>query len=366
METAIKRTALNDVHRKLKAKLVEFVGWEMPVEFSGLVDEHVNVRTRAGLFDVSHMGEIFVSGPDAIRFLQKVLSNNPAKLKHWQIQYTGLMTDKGTFVDDMLCHRFNDDSFFLCVNASNKDKDFDWMKDRSAGFNCSVEDRSPQYSQIAIQGPLSESILRAYTNVDLSKIRYYWFTEGEVLGEKAVISRTGYTGEDGFEIYVRWDAGGPMFERLLEDNVGCGLKPAGLGARDTLRLEAGMHLYGNDIDDTTTVLEAGLEWIVSWDKGPFDGRDVLAAQKERGLSRKLVGFEMVDRGIARHGYPIAKDGKTVGSVTSGTHSPWFKKAIGLGYVPLDLTPDGTELDVLIREKPCRARVVPTPFYKRSK
>ncbi len=362
----MKRTALNQIHHNLKAKLVEFGGWEMPVEFSGLSQEHVNVRTRAGIFDVSHMGEIFVFGPDATRFLQKVFSIDPAKIKLGQIRYSGLMTDQGTFVDDLLCHRFSDNSYFMCVNASNSDKDYAWMKERSAGFNCTVEDRSPQYSQIALQGPFSESILRPYTNVDLTKIKYYWFTEGEVMGEKAILSRTGYTGEDGFEIYVRWDAGPAVFERLLEDNIGCGLLPTGLGARDTLRLEAKMALYGHEIDDTTTPLEADLEWIVSWDKGPFDGRDIIAAQKQRGLTRKLVGFEMIDRGIARQGYPIVKDGQQVGAVTSGTHSPWFKKAIGLGYVPIGMSPVGTEIEIAIREKPCKAKIVETPFYSRKK
>jgi len=366
MEGKMKLTALNPIHHKLKARLVEFGGWEMPVEFSGLSQEHVNVRTRAGIFDVSHMGEIFVFGPDATRLLQKVMSNNPAKLKFGQIQYSGLMLDNGAFVDDLLCHRFSEDSYFLCVNASNADKDFAWISERAKGFNCTVEDRSPLYSQVALQGPYSESILRPYVNVDLSKIKYYWFTEGEMMGEKVILTRTGYTGEDGFEIYVRWDAGPAVFERLLEDNAGCGLMPTGLGARDTLRLEAKMALYGHEIDDVITPLEADLEWVISWDKGPFDGRDALVQQKEKGLTRKLIGFEITERGIPRQGYPIAKDGKTVGAVTSGTFSPWFKKGIGLGYVPLELTPVGTEIDIVIREKPCKAVVVPTPFYKRKK
>lgn len=362
----VKRTAINACHRSLNAKLVAFAGWEMPVEYSGVIDEHNNVRTRAGLFDVSHMGEIFVFGPDATRLLQKVLSGNPARLKHGQILYSGLMTDRGTFVDDLLCHRFSENSYFLCVNASNSDKDFESIRGRAAGFNCTVENRSPQYSQVALQGPFSEAILRPYTNIDLSKLRYYWFTEGDVLGEKAIVSRTGYTGEDGFEIYVRWDAGAALFERLLEDNAGCGLKPTGLGARDTLRLEAKMCLYGHEIDDNTTPLEADLEWIVSWDKGSFDGRDVLLRQKESGVRRKLVGFEMIDRGIGRQGYPIVEDGRQIGGVTSGTHSPFFKKALGLAYVPPDRTAIGTEIHVLIREKPCKARVIETPFYKRKK
>lgn len=366
MNDAVKRTALNAVHRGLKARLVEFGGWEMPVEFSGLIDEHNNVRQRAGIFDVSHMGEVFINGPDSLRLLQKVLSNNPGKLKDGQIQYSGLMTDRGTFVDDLLCHRFNESSFFLCVNAGNTEKDFGWIRERASGFNCTVENRSPLYSQVALQGPLSETVLRTHTNIDLSRLKYYWFTEGEVLGEKAIVSRTGYTGEDGFEIYVRWDAGPAVFERILEDNLACGLKPVGLGARDTLRLEAKMCLYGHEIDDQTTPLEADLEWTVSWDKGPFDGREALARQKEAGLSRILVGFEMIDRGIARQGYPIVSDGKQVGAVTSGTHSPFFKKAIGLAYVPRALSAIGTEIDIVIREKSCKARVVPTPFYKRKR
>lgn len=366
MDAPLRRTALHSIHKNLKAKMVEFGGWEMPVEFSGLIDEHLNVRARAGIFDVSHMGEIFINGPDATRLLQKVLSNNPGKLKHGQIQYSGLMTDQATFVDDLLCHRFSDDSYFLCVNASNAEKDFDWFHGRAKGFDCAVENRSPEFSQVALQGPFSEVILRPYTNIDLSKLRYYWFTEGEVMGEKAIVSRTGYTGEDGFEIYVRWDAGPAVFERILEDNAGCGLKPTGLGARDTLRLEAKMCLYGHEIDETTTPLEADLEWTVSWDKGAFDGREILQKQKELGIERRLVGFEMVDRGIARHGYAVVQNGQQIGRVTSGTHSPYLKRAIGLAYVPVRLSAIGSEIDILIREKSCRARVIETPFYKRKK
>jgi aminomethyltransferase len=303
-----------------------------------------------------------VRGPQALELLQRATSNDVSKLANGRAHYTGLLYPNGTFVDDILIYQIAPDDFFLVVNASNADKDFAWLQQAAQGMDVDVRNASAEYAQLAIQGPNAERVLQTMTSVPLADIKYYRFDRGDVDGAPAIISRTGYTGEDGFEIYIAPEHA----PRILQKLVDAGVKPCGLGARDTLRLEAKMALYGNDIDDTTTPIEADLGWIVKLDKGEFSGHDVLAREKQEGARRKLVGFEMVDRGIARHGYPVVEDGKEIGVVTSGTHSPTLKKAIGLAYLPLDKTAPGTEFLVLIRGKETRARVVPTPFYKRAK
>jgi len=363
----LKKTALNAWHRGHGARMVPFVGWDMPVEYSGVTSEHLAVRTRAGLFDVSHMGQIEIAGKDALAAVQHFSSNDASRLKVGQAHYSGLMTPKGTFVDDMLVYRFGHDHFLMVVNASNVDKDFAYILEQVKGFgDASAIDSSSRYELIAVQGPAAREIVQKLTNIELSTIKYYWFAHGEVAGARATLSRTGYTGEDGYEIFVAPAQAVRVWEALLDAGRDAELVPCGLGARDTLRLEAAMRLYGNDIDDTTSVLEADLEWIVGWGKPDFNGRAALAEQKEKGLARKIVGFEMVDRAIARHGHDVYVEGRKAGHVTSGTQTPFLKKAIGMAYVPIDRTEPGTEFEVDIRGRRARARVVPLPFYKRPK
>ncbi len=358
----MKKTPLNAVEHELGGKMIDFGGWELPVQFTGILDEHEAVRTRAGLFDVSHMGEILVKGPEAETLLQRATCNDVSKLEDGRAQYNGLLYPTAGFVDDILIYRMGARDYFVVVNASNSDKDFEWLRDCAKGMDVEVTNASDDYAQLALQGPNSEKILQPLTDVNLSAMKYYRFARGKVDGTNAIVSRTGYTGEDGFEIYVAPAEGPRIFKRLLETGQ---VAPCGLGARDTLRLEAKMALYGNDIDHSTTPLEADLGWIVKLQKGDFMGRDVLEREKSEGPRRKLVGFEMVDRGIARHGYPVVDGNEEIGVVTSGTHSTKLKKAIGLAYLPLDKSAPGTEFMVLIRGKETRARVVPTPFYKRK-
>ena len=358
----LRKTPLNDLEKELGGKMVDFGGWELPVQFSGILEEHEAVRTRAGIFDVSHMGEITVKGPKAVELLQKTTCNDVSKLEDGRAQYNGLLYPTAGFVDDILIYRNRADDYLIVVNASNSDKDYDWIADVAKDLDVDVRNVSADYAQLALQGPESERILQPLTKVDLSSIKYYRFSDGLVDGIQALISRTGYTGEDGFELYVAPEHAPHLMRRLIDS----GAKPCGLGARDTLRLEAKMALYGNDIDHSTTPIEADLAWIVKLEKGEFIGRDVLEREKREGPARKLVGFEMVDRGIARHGYPVVDGKEEVGVVTSGTHSPTLKKAIGLAYLPLDKSAQGSEFMVLIRGKEARARVVPTPFYKRAK
>jgi len=364
--SAIRKTALHAQHVALGARMVPFAGWDMPVEYSGITDEHLAVRTRAGLFDVSHMGEIEIAGADALAAVQRITSNDAAKLKIGQAQYSGLMLPNGAFVDDLLVYRLASDHFLLVVNASNVAKDFAWIREHIAGVGDAVAvDSSARYALIAVQGPAARQIVQPLTGVDLGTIKYYWFAHGEVASVRCTISRTGYTGEDGYELFVPPASAPRVWTALLEAGRPFDIKPAGLGARDTLRLEAAMRLYGNDIDDSTTVLDADLEWIVSWTKGDFIGRDVLEAQKRHGPARRLVGFEMVDRAIARHGHPVVVDGFPVGQVTSGTQTPFLKKAIGMAYVPAALAPDA-EFEIDVRNRRARARIVPLPFYKRPR
>ncbi len=347
--------------------MVPFAGWDMPVEYSGIVAEHLAVRERAGLFDVSHMGEIEIAGKDALAAVQRISSNDASKLQVGQAQYSGLMTERGTFVDDLLVYRLAPSHFLLVVNASNIEKDYAYIAEqiRPAGDAIAV-DASSRYALLAIQGPKALEVLQPLTGVDLGSMKYYWFAHGEVAGVRATISRTGYTGEDGFEIFVPPQSADKVWLAILEAGRPFDVIPCGLGARDTLRLEASMRLYGNDIDDTTTALEADLGWIVGWKKDDFLGAPVLKAQKANGVDRKIVGFELLDRGIARHGYDAYVGGEKVGVVTSGTQTPFLKKAIGMAYLPVAHTAAGTEFDVDIRGRRTRARVVPMPFYKRAK
>jgi len=362
-DTNLRKTPLNDVEKELGGKMVDFGGWELPVQFSGILEEHEAVRTHCGLFDVSHMGELTVKGPAAIELLQRATCNDVSKLEDGRAQYNGLLYPTAGFVDDILIYRNSADDYFVVVNASNSDKDFEWIADCAKGMDVEVKNVSADYAQLALQGPEAERILQPLTDVNLSAIKYYRFDTGKVDGAPAIVSRTGYTGEDGFEVYVAPSEAPRIWRKFL---AGGEVKPCGLGARDTLRLEAKMALYGNDIDATTTPLEADLGWIVKLDKGDFYGRDVLQREKAEGPRRKLVGFEMVDRGIGRHGYPVVDGTEEIGVVTSGTHSPTLKKAIGLAYLPQGKSALGSEFMVLIRGKETRARVVATPFYKRAK
>jgi len=350
----LRRTALYDRHVALKARIVPFAGWEMPVEYSGISDEHMAVRTRAGLFDVSHMGQLEIAGADAVPAVQRITSNDAAKLNVGQAHYSALMLPNGAFVDDLLVYRFAPDHYLLVVNASNVAKDFAWIRQQIAGVGDAVAiDSSSRYALIAVQGPAAREVLQPLTGVELPTVKYYWFAHGEIAGVRGTISRTGYTGEDGYEIFTPPGQAGRVWDALLQSGQAVDLKPAGLGARDTLRLEAAMRLYGNDIDDQTSVLEADLEWIVSWTKGDFIGRSALEAQKQAGVSRRLVGFEMLDRAIARHGHPVFVNGTAAGVVTSGTQTPFLKKAIGMAYVSASLPPDA-ELEIDIRGRPSRA------------
>ena len=360
-----KRTPIYEAHVKAGARMVAFAGYSMPVQYTGIVDEHKAVRTRAGLFDVSHMGEIVVEGPQALGYLQKLTCNNVARLDTGRVQYTGLMLPNGAFVDDMLVYRLGENRYLAVVNAANLDKDRDWFMDHTTGFDVQVEDRSAGYGQLALQGPRAASILGRLTGADLGSIRYYSFVETEVDGVRCILSRTGYTGEDGFEIYAPSEATARLWDAMLGAGAPSGLVPIGLGARDTLRLEASMALYGNDIDDTTTALEANLGWIVKMKKGDFIGRDSLVRQQEAGLTRKLIGFEVEGRAIARHGYPVLQDGRPVGTVTSGTFAPFLEKSIGMTYLPAGMCEAGTRFEVGIRNRTAAAVVVPTPFYKRG-
>jgi aminomethyltransferase len=346
--------------------MVDFAGWHMPVQYVGVIDEHNAVRTRAGLFDVSHMGEAAVRGPQALDFLQMVTCNNVARLNAGRAQYTALTMPNGAFVDDLLVYKLDDGEYLLVLNAANTPKDVEWLKRHASGFDAEVIDVSSEYAQLALQGPRSVEILEDLVAEPLQSLKYFGFLRTSSIGAEAIVSRTGYTGEDGFEIYIAPHAAEELWYRILGAGAPHGLVPVGLGARDTLRLEAKLALYGNDIDDTTTVLEADLGWIVKLKKGDFIGREVLARQAEEGVTRKLVGFETMGRAIARHGCGAFKDGERVGAVTSGSYAPYLKKNIGLAYLPVALTEPGTSFDVEIRGRHMAAVVVATPFYKRER
>ena len=363
----LKKTPLNALHRALGAKMVDFGGWDMPVQYpAGILAEHQAVRTRAGLFDVSHMGEIRVKGRDALRFLDWLTPNAVAKLEHGQVHYTGLLTERGTFVDDLLIYREADDDFLLVVNAGNIEKDFGWVKEKARTFDVTVTNESDATGQIALQGPEAESILQGITDLTLADIAYYFFKRGKVAGLPCLVSRTGYTGEDGFEIYCDAKDSEAIWSALMVAGKDKGLSPAGLGCRNTLRLESRMALYGHEISDEIHALEAGLGWIVKLDKGEFLGREALRKAKEDGLPRKLVGFRMLEkRDIARDGMAVLKGGVKSGFVTSGAPSPTLGRNIGLALVPASDAPVGHRLFIEIRGKAAEAEVIPTPFYKRK-
>jgi len=364
--TALRTTTLHPYHLALGARMGPYAGWEMPLEYSGITDEHMAVRRRAGVFDVGHMGEIEVAGKNALAALQRLCSNDASVLAVGGAQYSALLTPEGTFIDDIVVYRMAPSHFMLVVNAANTAKDLAWIGEHVAGArDVAVVDSSSRYGLIAIQGPAARDVLQPLTAVDLAEIRRYRFAHGEVAACRVTISRTGYTGEDGYEIFVPPTVAGRVWQALLESGRGEDVIPCGLGARDTLRLEAAMPLYGNDIDESTTVIEAGLGWTIGWDKGDFIGRDRLREQQENGPARTLIGFEMIEGGIARHGYAVSVAGSRVGAVTSGTHAPFLGRAIGMAYVPVALTAPGTEIDIDIRGRAAKARVVPRPFYKRG-
>ena len=357
---SLKRTPLHDTHAALGAKIVPFAGYEMPVQYpSGITAEHKAVRTSCGLFDVSHMGEFIVRGPGAIDFVNYVTTNDVAALAVGQVQYSTILNDRGTIEDDCLVYRF-EDRLMMVVNASNIDKDLMHISRHLDRFDCTIENISDEIALLALQGPEAAQILSTLTDTDLSAIKYYHFAEGTVAGMPSIISRTGYTGEDGFELYFDGSYAPAMWEALTH---GTGVTPCGLGARDSLRLEMGMALYGNDIDDTTTPLEANLGWLVKLKKGDFVGRDALVKQKEAGLTRKLVGFTSPERVFPRHGYPVFYQNQPQGEVRSGTMSPTLSIPIGTCYLPAEAAKEGTAFELEVRGKRVPASVVKMPFYK---
>lgn len=351
-------------------RMVDFGGWDMPVQYpAGTIEEHLRTRKHAGLFDVSHMGEIEVRGPEAIALVSYLTSNDPAKLVDGQAQYSALTTPEGTVVDDLLVYRFAADHLLLVVNAGTTEKDWDWIVSHRRNESAELKNVSSDYCQLALQGPDALAILGRLTTLPLDEIKYYHFTEGVVDGVPAIVSRTGYTGEDGFEVYAAADKAEQIWNKLLDAGdygTETGVIPCGLAARNTLRLEAGMALYGHEIDETTTLLEANLGWITKLGKGEFIGRDALAKQKEAGVSRRLVGFEVTERGIARDEQEVVIDGERVGKVTSGSPAPYLKKNIGMAYVPAESAAPGQAMQIDVRGKLVGAEIVKTPFYKREK
>ncbi|HEY2961022.1 MAG TPA: glycine cleavage system aminomethyltransferase GcvT [Pyrinomonadaceae bacterium] len=366
----LKQTPLNNAHRQLGGRMIDFGGWDMPVQYpAGTIEEHLRTRTHAGLFDVSHMGEVDVRGPDAVAFVNRLTSNDVTKLVDGQAQYTALSTPAGTVIDDLLVYRLSADHLLLVVNASTTDKDWQWIKSHHAGEAVELKNASSDYCQIALQGPDAQAILQKLTDLPLAEIKYYHFTRGAVDGIESIVSRTGYTGEDGFEVYAAPEHAERLWTKILDTgNFGAndGVLPCGLAARNTLRLEAGLALYGHEIDETTTLLEANLGWICKLDKGDFIGRESLAQQKADGVKRKLVGFEVTDRGIARDDQEVVIADQRVGKVTSGSPAPFLKKNIGFAYVPAEHAKVGQEIKIDVRGRLVCAQVVKTPFYKRAK
>jgi aminomethyltransferase len=373
---ALKKTALNATHRALKAKMVDFGGWDMPVEYpgtgGGLIAEHLAVRTGVGLFDVSHMGEIQFRGPGSLAAVQHITMNDASRLKDGQAHYSALLTPQGTFVDDILVHRLGENDYLLVVNAGTKDKDYAWIRQTVGAFpGIHINDYSSYYSQLAIQGPRALETLQKLTKVDLSAIKNYWFTFGQVAGVyNVLIARTGYSGEDGFEVYIPSDEATTVkvWNALLDAGAEFSIRPCGLGARNTLRLEAGMSLYGHEISEEINVLEGGLDRWLKLDKGSFVGRDALAAvQASGGPQRKIIGLEMIDRGIARDGYfVLSLNGERIGTITSGSPAPFLKNNIAMALVPPATAASGADVLVECRGNRVRAKQVPLPFYKRAK
>ncbi len=386
MSENLKKTPLNAVHRALGGKMVDFGGWDMPVQYpAGVIEEHMATRTRAGLFDVSHMGEIWVEGPDAIAFVNGITTNDVSKLVDGQAHYSAFPNETGGVVDDLLVYRFGPEKLLLVVNAGTTDKDWDWVTTRSQApspksqvsdgdstnlghetWDLRLSNASSEFCQIAIQGPKALGILQQLTETELEPIKYYHFTEGKVDGVDAIISRTGYTGEDGFEVYAAADKAEQLWNKMLETGASEGILPCGLAARNTLRLESAMSLYGHELDDNISTLEANLGWITKLDKGEFLGREDLVALKTNGLKRKLAGFEMKEPGIARDGFDVYVNDEKVGIVTSGSPAPFLKKNIGLAFLPPEFANIGQEIRIDVRGKKLLAEVVPTPFYKREK
>ncbi len=357
------RTPLYDTHVQAGARMVEFAGWDMPVQYAGILAEHEAVRTRAGLFDVSHMGEVVFRGPKALDALSRVFTNDLSKTVDGQAQYGCLCRESGGIVDDVVVYRRAADDLLVCVNAANRAKDFEWLAAHAGGAD--VKNESDDWAQLALQGPVAAQVLQRLTKVNLSAIKTYRFSSGEVAGVACIVARTGYTGEDGFELFCPPARAPALWAAIMDAGRPEKVDPAGLGARDSLRLEMAYRLYGSDMDDSTTPLEAGLAWVVKLDKGDFVGRGALLKQKEAGLTRKLVGFVLTDPGIARHGYAVLQDGRKVGEVTSGTKSPSLGTSIGLAYVPTALAAEGSTFAVDIRGRAAAARVAKTPFYTRS-
>jgi aminomethyltransferase len=372
---AIRKTALNSVHRRLGAKMVEFNGWDMPVEYSGIIAEHLAVRTGVGIFDVSHMGDIRLAGPEALAAVQHISMNDAARLAVGQAQYSALLYPPGTFVDDVIVHRLgktkeDEDEYLLVINAGTREKDFNWVRDNTRQFDCRVENLSDDFTQIAIQGPKAVDLLQKLTDADLAAVKFYWVTRGTVCGLKdTLIARTGYTGEDGFEIYVPSDeeTSARVWNEVLGVGTEFGVVPCGLGARNTLRLESKLPLYGHEISDTINVWEAGLDRFCKMEKPEFVGRAALEKAKSEPLTRTLIGLGMTDRGIARDGYPVWNEaGIEIGYVTSGSYAPFLKKNVALAYVPPEYAALGSTVQVEIRGQGVKAQVVPTPFYKKPK
>jgi aminomethyltransferase len=380
---AIRKTALNAVHRQMGAKMVEFNGWDMPVEYPasigcGIINEHMAVRTGVGIFDVSHMGDIRLAGPQALAAVQHISMNDASRLAVGQAQYSALLYPQGTFVDDVIVHRLGDDEYLLVINAGTREKDFNWVRDNTRQFDCAVENLSDDYTQIAIQGPKAVEVLQKLTDADLSAVKFYWVTRGNIIVVQksmrrylgnTLIARTGYTAEDGFEIYVPSDEATSawVWNRILEVGKEFGILPCGLGARNTLRLEGSLSLYGHEISDTINVWEAGLDRFCKMEKPDFIGRAALEKAKAAGVKLRLVGLEMTERGIARDGYKVLdSDGKEIGYVTSGSPAPFLKKNIAMAYVPPEFASVGTAVNVEVRGQGVGAVVVPSPFYKRPK
>jgi len=360
--TNLKATPLLGLHKELGAKLVPFAGWNMPIQFAGVLSEHTCVRERVGLFDVRHMGEIEIKGKDAKKFLQFLLSNNVEKMLDGSILYSLMCYETGGVVDDLLAYRFSENHYFLCVNASNSDKDYDWIARHASSFNVNIKNISSETSQLALQGPDAKNVLQSLCDISLDDLSYYNFRKGMVNNVESLISRTGYTGEDGFELYLSPEKVSEVFRSLMEQGRSYGVQPIGLGARDTLRIEMGYPLYGNEIDNNPTPLDAGLGWVIKFDKGEFLGRGSLLKQKEQGsLRRKLVGLKLLTRGVPRAHYQVFKNGESVGEVTSGTFSPTLNTGVGLCYVSSEYSDIGNHLDVKIRDQLVATEVIQLPF-----
>ena len=367
MSENLKKTPLNDAHRALGGKMVDFGGWDMPVQYkAGVIEEHMATRTRVGLFDVSHMGEIWAEGTDAIDFVNSLTTNDVTKLVDGQAHYSALTNEHGGVVDDLLVYRFGPEKLLLVVNAGTTDKDWDWITSHKSDFDVVLTNASADYCQIAIQGPKAVEILQKLTDTELEPIKYYHFTTGHVDGVEAIISRTGYTGEDGFEVYAAADKAEQLWNKMLETGAEYGILPAGLAARNTLRLESAMSLYGHELGDDISTFEANLGWITKMDKPAFTGKGALADLKTAGIKRKLVGFEMREPGIARDGFDVYINEEKVGEVTSGSPAPFLKKNIGLAFVPPEFAKNGQEIRIDVRGKKLLAEIVQTPFYKRQK